>query len=65
LERDSRDLAQFATKGSVYSWAGSLAGTVLGGSYNYWKQIYNIHYYYTPFWKFPFRQKASGDWWPE
>jgi outer membrane protein insertion porin family len=60
LERDSRDLAQFATKGSVYSWAGSLAGTVLGGSYNYWKQIYNIHYYYTPFWKFSF--SAKGKW---
>jgi outer membrane protein insertion porin family len=60
LERDSRDLAQFATKGSVYSWTGNLAGTVLGGSYDYWKQIYQIHYYYTPFWKFSL--SAKGKW---
>jgi outer membrane protein insertion porin family len=60
LERDSRDLAQFATKGSVYSWTANLAGTVLGGSYNYWKQIFEAEYYYTPFWKFSF--SAKGKW---
>lgn len=60
IERDSRDLAQFATKGSVYSWVGNLAGTVLGGNYNYWKQIYQMEYYYTPFWRFSL--SAKGKW---
>jgi outer membrane protein insertion porin family len=59
FERDSRDLAQFATKGSVYSWSGDIAGTVLGGNWNYWKQIFQAQYYYTPYWKFTFSAKAK------
>jgi outer membrane protein insertion porin family len=59
LERDSRDLAQFATKGAIGSWSGDLAGTFLGGNWNYWKQIFILEYYYTPFWKFTFATKGK------
>ncbi len=49
--RDSRDLAQFPTSGSVVSWRGELAGTILGGDWNYFKQTYSAEYYRTLFWK--------------
>lgn len=52
LERDSRDLSQFATRGADIYWTGELGGTVLGGDWNYWKQLAGVDYYYTPFWKF-------------
>ncbi len=59
IERDSRDLAMFATKGSVAFWSGELAGTALGGDWNFWKQIVGMEYYYTPFWKFTFVLKGK------
>ena len=49
--RDSRDLPQFPTSGSVVSWRGELAGTLLGGDWNYLKQTYSAEYYRTLFWK--------------
>lgn len=49
--RDSKDLAQFATRGSVVSMRNELAGSVLGGSWNYFKQVYTTEYYKTLFWK--------------
>lgn len=49
--RDSRDLPQFPTAGSVVSWRGELAGTFLGGDWNYLKQIYSGEHYRTLFWK--------------
>jgi outer membrane protein insertion porin family len=49
--RDSRDLPQFPTGGSVVSWRGELGGTFLGGDWNYFKQIYTAEYYKTLFWK--------------
>jgi outer membrane protein insertion porin family len=59
IERDSRDMAMFATKGSVVYWSGELAGTFLGGHWNFWKQIIGTEYYYTPFWKFTFVLKGK------
>lgn len=59
IERDSRDLAMFATKGSVVYWSGELAGTFLGGYWNFWKQIVGTEYFYTPFWKFTFVLKGK------
>jgi outer membrane protein insertion porin family len=52
IERDSRDLAQFATKGFDAYWTGEIGGTVFGGNWDYWKQILGTEFYYTPFWKF-------------
>jgi outer membrane protein insertion porin family len=49
--RDSRDRPQFPTGGSVVSWRGELAGTLLGGDWNYLKQIYSAEYYRKLFWK--------------
>jgi outer membrane protein insertion porin family len=52
LVRDSRDLSQFATKGSIITWKGELAGTpILGGSWNYFQQSVTAEYYKTMFWK--------------
>jgi outer membrane protein insertion porin family len=59
IERDSRDLAQFATSGSQIYWSGELGGTVLQGNYDYWKQIVGIEYFTTPFWKLTFSLKAK------
>jgi len=51
IQRDSRDLPLFPTKGSVVSWRGELAGTVLGGNWNYIKQDISAEYYKTLLWK--------------
>lgn len=59
LERDSRDLSQFATRGADVYWTGELGGTVLGGDWNYSKQVAAIDYYYTPFWKFTVSLKGK------
>jgi len=59
IERDSRDLAQFATKGSDNYWSGELGGTFLGGNWDYWKQNVASEYYFTPWWKLTFALKAK------
>jgi outer membrane protein insertion porin family len=59
LERDSRNLAQFATKGADIFWIGELGGTFLGGNWDYWKQTFAIDYYWTPFWKLTFDMRAK------
>ena len=51
LLRDSRDLPQFPTKGSVVSLRNELAGTFLAGNWNYYKHIFNAEYYQKLFWK--------------
>jgi len=43
--RDSRDLPQFPTRGSVVSWSGELAGTIFGGSWDYFKYDISAEYY--------------------
>ncbi len=50
--RDSRDLPQFATRGSVFSWYTELAAEFLGGNFTYHKHIFENKYYLTTFWKF-------------
>jgi outer membrane protein insertion porin family len=59
LERDSRDLAQFATKGADAYWTGELGGTFLGGSWDYYKHTVGTEYYITPLWKFTFALKGK------
>jgi outer membrane protein insertion porin family len=43
--RDSRDLPQFPTDGSVVSWRGELAGTIFGGSWDYFNYDVSAEYY--------------------
>ena len=52
IVRDSRDLPQFATKGSVLSWNTEWAAEFLGGDFSYHKHIFQASYYLTTFWKF-------------
>ncbi len=49
--RDSKDLPQFPTSGALVSWRGELAGTLLGGDWDYFKQDYTAEYYKTLIWK--------------
>jgi outer membrane protein insertion porin family len=51
LVRDSRDLPQFATKGSVHSWSAELGEEFLGGQFSYHKHIFRVNYYFPIFWK--------------
>jgi outer membrane protein insertion porin family len=41
IERDSRDLPIFATRGSHISYSGELAGGVLGGEWEYYRHLFN------------------------
>jgi outer membrane protein insertion porin family len=50
--RDSRDLPQFATRGSVLSWNSQFAAEALGGNLAYHKHIFEARYYLRTFWKF-------------
>ncbi|MFH0931579.1 MAG: BamA/TamA family outer membrane protein, partial [Candidatus Zixiibacteriota bacterium] len=52
LTRDSRDLPQFATSGSIISWNTELAGGILGGNWSYHKHIFEFSKYKKTFWKF-------------
>ncbi len=52
IVRDSRDLPQFATKGSILSWNTELAAEFFGGDFSYHKHIFQASYYLTTFWKF-------------
>ncbi len=52
IVRDSRDLPQFATKGSILSWNTELAAEFLGGDFFYHKHIFQASYFQTIFWKF-------------
>jgi len=49
--RDSRDLPQFPTSGAVVSGQWELAGTILGGHWNFYKQTYSAEYYKKLFWR--------------
>jgi len=52
IVRDSRDLPQFATKGSIFSWNTQFAAEFLGGNLTYHKHIFETRYYLKTFWKF-------------
>lgn len=57
--RDSRDLAQFATKGGVLSFNSELAGGFLGGDWNYVKEVVELRKYTTLIWKMVLYSKAK------
>ena len=58
ITRDSRDLAQFATKGSVVSLQGEYSGGLLGGDWRYNKYIFQASKFQKVFWKFVLAAKA-------
>lgn len=59
LVRDSRDLPQFATSGSVISWNAEFAGGLLGGDWSYHKHIFLLSKYIPSLWKFVLVAKAK------
>ena len=59
LVRDSRDLSQFATKGSVLSWNSEFAGGILGGDYDYHKHTFEASKYMKTFWGFVLAARAK------
>jgi outer membrane protein insertion porin family len=59
ITRDSRDLSQFATTGSVLSWNSEFAGGVLGGDWSYHKHVFQAGRYLKTFWKFVLVGKAK------
>jgi outer membrane protein insertion porin family len=59
IVRDSRDLPQFATSGSVLSWNAEFAGGLLGGDWSYHKHILQFSKYIPSLWKFVFVAKAK------
>jgi outer membrane protein insertion porin family len=58
--RDSRDLPEFATRGSVNSYYIQLAGGLLGGNYNYHKHILNNYWYFPMYQKLAFMFKTQS-----
>lgn len=51
ISRDSRDLSQFATSGSVISYGIEYAGGLLGGDWEFHKHIFEASKYQTIWWK--------------
>ncbi|MBU1320329.1 MAG: outer membrane protein assembly factor BamA [candidate division Zixibacteria bacterium] len=58
VTRDSRDLSQFATAGSVVSLSGEYSGGLLGGDWRYNKFILQVSKFQKVFWKFVIAAKA-------
>ena len=58
LIRDSRDLPEFATMGSVHSLSSEFAGGILSGDVNYHKHIFDSAWYFQNFWKFTLMLKS-------
>lgn len=56
--RDSRDLPQFPTTGSVTSYALELAGGLLQGDENYHKHVVDSEFYFPLAWKFVLMLKS-------
>ena len=60
ITRDSRNLPQFATSGSVWYWNTELAGGILGGNWSYHKHIFEFSKYIKTFWKFTLAAKVRA-----
>lgn len=52
IQRDSRDLPQFATSGSKVFWRAEFAGGILGGDWSYHKHIFEASKFIKTLWKF-------------
>jgi len=60
LIRDSRDLPEFATMGSVHSISSEFAGGILGGDVNYHKHIFDSSWYFQNLWKITLMLKTRA-----
>ena len=58
LVRDSRDLPQFATRGSVLSFQSEYSGGIIGGDWRYNKHIFQVSKFQRVLWKFVLALKA-------
>lgn len=58
--RDSRDLPEFATKGTVNSYYVQFAGGLLGGDYRYNKHTFDTYWYFPMFKKLTLMLKGQG-----
>jgi outer membrane protein insertion porin family len=52
ISRDSRDMPEFPTQGSVFNWRASLAGGPLGGNEAYHKHKVSYKFFSPLFWEF-------------
>ncbi len=59
ITRDSRDLPQFATSGSVISWTGEYSGGLIGGDWRYNKHILQASKFQRLVWKFVLSARAK------
>jgi outer membrane protein insertion porin family len=60
LTRDSRDLPEFATKGSVHSYGFEVAGGPLGGDDEYYKHTFDSYWYFPVYKKLSLMLKGQG-----
>jgi outer membrane protein insertion porin family len=60
LVRDSRDLPQFATRGSVISWRTEVGAELLGGDFSYQKHVFEASYFQPLLWKFVLATHVQG-----
>jgi outer membrane protein insertion porin family len=58
LSRDSRDLSQFATSGSLITLTSEFSGGPLGGDWLYHKHVFDVAKYTRVFWKLVLATKA-------
>jgi outer membrane protein insertion porin family len=59
IERDSRNLPEFATSGSILSYSIEMAGDWLGGYWNYQKHMVEVAKFIPIFWKVALASKVS------
>lgn len=58
IVRDSRDLLQFATRGSVLSFTSEYSGGIIGGDWKYNKHTFQVSRFLPVLWKFVLAMKA-------
>lgn len=52
INRDSRDRAEFPTRGSMANWTATISGGPLGGNEDFQKHVLKLDWYTPTFWKF-------------
>ena len=51
ISRDSRDRAEFTSRGSRFTWESTLSGGPFGGNEDFLKHVLNLEWYTPTFWK--------------
>ncbi len=62
IVRDSRDLSQFATSGSLHQLSSEVSGWALGGDYKYHKHIFDMARFYRIWWQVVLAGKVRIGW---